>query len=122
MSRLINWFEIPAADFDRARRFYEAVFAVTLKEEDFGGGRMGVFPYECPATGGAVVRMEKMAPSPQGVVIYLDGGDDLDVPLGRVWEAGGSVVMPKMQISPEIGYIALFRDSEGNTVGLHSPH
>jgi predicted enzyme related to lactoylglutathione lyase len=122
MPRLINWFEIPATDFDRARRFYEIVFDVTLKEETFGAGRMGVFPYPEGSTGGAIVCMENMVPSSSGVVIYLDGGDNVDAPLGRVREAGGTVVMPKTQISPEIGHIALFRDSEGNVIGLHSPH
>ena len=122
MSRLINWFEIPVTDFVRARRFYETVLAVALKEETFGDGLMGVFPHECPATGGAIVRMEKYTPGPSGVVIYLDGGDDLATPLARVGEAGGSVVVPKTQITPEIGYFALFRDTEGNIVGLHSQH
>jgi hypothetical protein len=30
------------------------------------------------------------------------------------------VQMPKTQISPEIGYMAFFTDSEGNAVALHS--
>lgn len=121
MSRLINWFEIPATDFERAVRFYEAVFAVTLKRETFGGGcQMGVFPYADPATGGAVCCMENYAPGASGVIIYLDGGDDLTAPLERAEAAGGKILLPKTLITPEIGYIALFQDSEGNRIGLHS--
>ena len=28
--------------------------------------------------------------------------------------------MPKIQISPEVGYMAFFMDTEGNKIGLHS--
>jgi len=121
MSRLINWFEIPAADFERAVGFYETVFAVTLKRETFGGGcQMGIFPYADPATGGAVCCMENYTPGANGVIIYLDGGDDLTLPLSRVEPAGGKVLVPKTLITAEIGYFALFQDSEGNRIGLHS--
>lgn len=119
---LISWFEIPAVDFERATRFYEAVFAVSLQRGDIGGGRMGVFPYSAPATGGCVFQADLLEPGRSGVVIYLDGGDDLAVPLGRVEPAGGKVVLPKTLISAEIGYMAHFDDCEGNRIGLHSPH
>jgi len=120
MSRVINWFEIPAADFERARRFYEAVFAVSLKLEEMSGMNMGVFPYGGEATGGAIVQGPQMKPAAGGVVIYLNGGDDLALPLSRVAPAGGQVLMPKTLLSAEIGSIALFQDSEGNVIGLHS--
>ena len=122
MKRLINWFEIPVTDLDRACRFYEATFAITLKVEEMCGMRMAVFPYTDPATGGALMACPDGKPGDHGVVIYLDGGDDLAVPLARAVEAGATVLMPKTEISPEIGFIAMFADSEGNVVGLHSPH
>lgn len=121
MKTLINWFEIPAADFERAVRFYEAVFAVELRRDNWNSGPFAVFPYTEPATGGAVCHMETLLPGPCGTVVYLDGGDDLAVPLSRVAGAGGKVVMPKTLLPHDIGYIALFEDSEGNRVGLHSP-
>lgn len=120
MARVINWFEIPATDFERARRFYETVFAVSLQPEEMSGMKMGVFPHIDPAIGGAVVQGPQMKPAAGGVVIYLDGGDDLALPLSRVIAAGGQVVMPKTQLSAEIGSIALFQDCEGNVIGLHS--
>jgi predicted enzyme related to lactoylglutathione lyase len=43
----------------------------------------------------------------------------LDETLGRVEKAGGKIVMPKTDIGPP-GFIAIVRDSEGNSVGLHS--
>ena len=44
----------------------------------------------------------------------------MDAIVGRIEGAGGKVVMPKTQITPEIGYMAFFMDTEGNKVGLHS--
>lgn len=40
--------------------------------------------------------------------------------LGRVEKAGGKVVLPKAAITPELGYFAMFTDTEGNRVALHS--
>lgn len=121
MQRAINWFEIPSGDFERAVGFYETVFAVKLRRESMGEGQMGLFPYADPATGGAVVRYEKFKPNLDGVVIYLNGGENLAEPLARVETAGGKVVLPKTGIGPN-GFIAIFIDSEGNRVGLHSMH
>ena len=42
--------------------------------------------------------------------MYLNGGDDLQVTLGRVEEAGGKMVMPKTDIG-EHGFMAQFFDS-----------
>ena len=120
MKRLINWFEIPVTDLERAVRFYETVFVMRLRTEEMNGMRMGVFPYEESATGGALVACKEGKPGDHGVIIYLDGGNDLGTPLGRVVAAGGRILMEKTAINPEIGYIAMFADSEGNRIGLHS--
>ncbi len=121
MKRVLNWFEIPVADLERATRFYESVFAVRLRQEEMHGMRMAVFPYEHPATGGALLACSEAKPGDHGALLYLDGGKDLSAPLGRVVPAGGRVLMEKMLIAPEIGHIAMFADSEGNRIGLHSP-
>ena len=121
MNKPINWFEIPVADLARAQRFYEATFAIDMQREDMGPMRMALFPYVEPATGGALLACPDARPGDHGVVIYLDGGTDLAVPLARAVAAGGTVLMPKTELSPEIGFIAMFADSEGNRIGLHSP-
>jgi hypothetical protein len=54
-----------------------------------------------------------------GTTVYLDGGNDLSVPLGRVESAGGTVILPKTSIGNN-GFIALFIDTEGNKIGFHS--
>lgn len=118
---LINWFEIPVTDIERAIRFYEAVLDKKLTRQDMQGFKMAMFPYPEGGTGGALCQHPQYQPAPSGgVVIYLDGGDDLDKPLGRVVGAGGQVVMPKTLITPEIGYMGFFKDTEGNVIALHS--
>lgn len=122
----LNWFEIPVVDFERATRFYESIFATVFRREDgFPGSRMALFPYEQPGVGGCLLWSEhamqqRVAPSEVGTRIYLNGGTNLQTVLDRVEAAGGAIVVPKTAISPEIGYFAIFRDTEGNVVGLHS--
>ncbi|MFT4173623.1 MAG: VOC family protein [Rhodocyclaceae bacterium] len=121
MRNAVNWFEIPVSDFARARAFYQRVLDVDLPIEDMHGLRMALLPYREPGVGGCLIQMEQMKPGPDGVRPYLNGGADLRPMLARVEAAGGSIVLPRQQVSPEIGYIALFADTEGNIIGLHSP-
>lgn len=55
----VNWFEIPAIDFDRAVRFYSEIFAYELATRDLGHIRMGFFQHQ-PGVGigGAIVHGE----------------------------------------------------------------
>ena len=117
----INWFEIPALDFDRAVRFYSEIYAVEIPTRDMGHIHMGFFPHQPGAgTGGAIVHGEHYVPSQNGTRVYLNAGDDLNTVLARVTGAGGTVIMDKTMVSPEIGYIAVIDDTEGNRVYLHS--
>jgi uncharacterized protein len=121
MKNALNWFEIPVTDFDRARRFYEKVLGGTIHEEEMGGVRMGFLPCDRGSVGGAICAGEQYQPSMHGTTVYLNGGDDLSVPLSRIASAGGTIIMPKTLITEEIGYMAFFVDSEGNKVAFHSP-
>jgi hypothetical protein len=121
MADAINWFEIPAADFERAVKFYGDILNRPLRKEIFNGMSNGIFETGDPDTvGGAVVFSEQYQPSPNGAVVYLNAGRELDAVLGRVEAAGGKVVLPKTDIG-DPGYIALILDTEGNRVGLHQP-
>ena len=122
MSNAINWFEVPVADLNRAKRFYGEVLGAELREERMDGMNMAIFPYSDDKVGGALIAGEQYTPGAQGPVIYLNAGEDLAKPLARVEKAGGKVVMPKTFLSDDIGYIAMFIDSEGNRLALHSPH
>lgn len=118
----LNWFEISVNDISRAKTFYETVFGIKMEESEMMGMKMAFFPYD-PTSGkvsGSLVQGDMFKPSADGAKIYLNGNPDLNNALGRVEAAGGKVVMPKTQISPEIGYMAYFIDSEGNSVAMHS--
>ena len=121
MINALNWFEIPVADMDRAKAFYGEVLGSELKAfavDELGDRTERILPYQ-DGVGGALVQHDDYTPSQTGSVIYLNGGDDLSVFLGKVEAAGGKVLADKMSIG-EAGFIALFLDTEGNKVGLHS--
>ena len=118
----LNWFEIPVKDFDKAKAFYESIFDFEMPEMPMGPNRMGILLHDQQGggVGGAIVAGEWYEPTASGSLVYLNGGDDLNSVLNRVPKAGGTVVVPKTLIGPEIGYFAIFQDCEGNRVGLHS--
>jgi len=118
----VSWFEIPAADFERAKEFYETIFDYEMHTMEVGPVTLGYLPYDPGAggIGGAIAAGEGYAPTLAGALIYLNGGADLSVVLDRIEEAGGEVVMSKNLISEDVGYMALFVDTEGNSVALHS--
>ena len=120
MANLLNWYEIPASDFDRSVRFYETVLGVKIHAQDMNGMKMGFMPQEPDAVGGAIMAGPGQIPGASGVTIYFKGGADLSKVLAKVEPAGGKIIMPKTLISQQIGHIALFHDSEGNRIGLHS--
>jgi predicted enzyme related to lactoylglutathione lyase len=114
------WFEIPAADFDRAVGFYEKIFGTQLIREKMGPASLAVFPHEGDSVSGCVIAGDGYKPSAEGAVVYIHSKTDLNEPLARVKAAGGKVATPKTALPPGMGFYAHFVDSEGNRVGLHS--
>jgi len=118
----LNWFEIPATDIARAQKFYETVFAIEMHDM---GEMMGMkfvgFPSEMGngKVSGAIAQSQMHTPSQNGIVIYLNANPSIREVADRVEPAGGKLVMPPGEISPEIGFMAFFVDTEGNKIGLH---
>ena len=118
----LNWFDIPVNDMPRAKHFYQVIFSMHMDEQSMGDMQMALFPYE-PGSGkasGALVKSQWHQPSENGPVIYLNANPNMDSVLERIDREGGRVLMSKTQITPEIGYMAFFMDTEGNRVALHS--
>lgn len=119
----ISWFEIPATDLDRAAKFYESIFGISLIVMDLPNIKMRMFPLEdMKGVGGAVVDSGGFhkPSSTDGPLIYLNGNPDVQNILDKVEAAGGSILVPKTEISPEYGFMAVIIDTEGNRIGLHS--
>ena len=121
----VNWFEIPVSDFDRAKRFYETIFAFTMREHEGGNTRMGFFEYdmEDEGAGGAIVHdPDFYTPSANGSLIYLNAEPEIQTVLDRVVGAGGKIMQNKTIVAAtqDLGYWALILDTEGNRVALHA--
>ena len=122
MNSYLSIFEIPAADYARAVKFYENIMGFSIETINMEGTTMGLFPAEGQMVVGAIVKGEDSEPAAGGVTIYLNAGENLQPMLDKVVANGGEVLVPKTHIDDESGYFALFLDTEGNRIGLHSPN
>lgn len=114
------WFEIPAADFDRAVNFYEGLFGTTLKRETMGPSKLGVFPYtEGEGVSGCVFSAPHVKPSPDGAIVYLNCDGKLESMIDKLGPLGGRTAGPVIDLPPGMGRFVHIVDTEGNRVGLH---
>ncbi len=118
----VSIFEIPATDISRAIDFYQAILDITIEKMEFPEMQMGILPYEGQMVTGVIIKAEGYKPSANGVTIYLNGGANLQTILDKVEKNGGEIQVPKSLHADESGYYAIFIDSEGNKIGLHSPN
>lgn len=120
---IISWFELPVSDMNRAKKFYETIFDIKLELMVLGDSfKMAVFPRGQAVIGGALVWNEEWyKPSKShGPLIHLNANPDLQIVADKIEEAGGKVTISKRGIDPERGFMAVFEDTEGNRVALHS--
>jgi uncharacterized protein len=124
-------FEIPADDMERAKAFYTNTFGWDIKKFDMPStGSTGGDPYyivhaaetdenNMVKTPGAINggMMKRKAPG-QPFMNYI-AVDSIDEKLPQIKDAGGDIVLPKTEIAPNMGWIACFKDTEGNMMGLH---
>jgi len=122
MNSYVSIFEIPATDISRAINFYENILGVEIERLEFQGMEMGLFPYQDQMVTGVIVKEEGNEPSGKGVTIYLNGGDNLQSILDKVEGNSGKIMVPKTPHADDSGFFAIFHDSEGNKMGLHSPN
>ena len=124
MQNAISWFEIPTTDINRAQKFYENIFGISMMPMDLPNIKMRMFPLDDMMTqvGGALVYSGgfHIASATDGPLIYLNANPDVQHVLDKVVAAGGSIMVPKTEISPEYGFMAVISDTEGNRIALHS--
>jgi uncharacterized protein len=121
----INWFEIPVSDFDRAKHFYETIFAYKMNDRQVGNARMGFLQHdmEGEGRGGAIVYDPAFyTPSANGTLVYLNCEPNIQKVIDRVIPAGGQILQNKTQVAvtQDLGYWALIMDTEGNRIALHA--
>lgn len=120
MKNLVSVVEIPTVDFSRSIAFYQAIFNIRIEEIDMQGIQMGLFPSDEGSVAVALINGDEYKPAMDGPIVYLNAGDDLQIVLDKIAPNGGKVVVPKTEISPEMGFFAMFTDTEGNKLALHS--
>ena len=123
-NNMVGWFEVPVTNMERAIAFYEKVFEIKLERHPMGELDMAWFPWSEEGTGSPgslIYYKDSYKPSTDGVLVYFTAhSGDLSNELSRIEAAGGKVLQGKTQISEDHGFMALFIDSEGNRVALHS--
>lgn len=124
-TNVLTWFEIPVTDIDRAKEFYETILDIEMIKRLDGNDEAVFFPFNpniIQATSGRVTgvlaKTARNSPSSNGTVVYINASPDIQTVLDKVKQAGGKIIVPKMQIPA--GFIAIIIDSEGNKVGLHA--
>lgn len=119
----VGWFEIPVNDMDRAIKFYEKVFDCTLNKQVMGDFQMAWFPGGENSQGamGSLVYHQQFYETSgyAGALVYFSS-EDCEIELSKVKDAGGEVQIPKRMIAPDIGFMGVFLDSEGNRIAIHS--
>jgi uncharacterized protein len=118
----LNWFEIPVENMERAKQFYQKIFCIEMDEQTIMGMQMAFFPSEHGngKVGGALVKSELHKSNTEGVLVYLNANPDVSLVLERIEEEGGVVLMYKTMLTAGAGFIAVFLDTEGNRMALHS--
>jgi predicted enzyme related to lactoylglutathione lyase len=114
MPRVVH-FEIDAKKPDRAIKFYEKVFSWKIKKWE------GPVEYYLITTGkesepgidGGLSRRTESEPSTVNTIDV----PSVDEFIKKVEASGGTIIRPKMAV-PGVGYMAYFKDPEGNIFGM----
>jgi uncharacterized protein len=115
MPNPIVHFEIPADDVQRATKFYEQALGWKISDPwnmnywlvETKDGDTGI-------NGGLMPRRNPGQPFMNYIQV-----DSIDDAMAKVEAAGGTVALPKTEIGQGMGWIAAFKDTEGNLLGFH---
>lgn len=106
--------EIPTKDLGKGVEFYSKLFGWQCTQ---WGEQYSMFAREEGGIGGGLMLDDK----PDAQVMLYIMVDDIEAKLAEIVKAGGKLVTPKTQISPEIGYFGVFTDPSGVPMGLFTP-
>jgi uncharacterized protein len=114
VSANVVWFDIPADNIGRAKKFYSSLFGWKIKpipkmpdylHIDTGG-------HDKSPDGGMMARKHPE----QGIVNYISV-ESIDKSAAKIEKLGGSICVPKTPV-PGMGHFAICQDTEKNTFAL----
>jgi len=120
MNKIFSYVAIPATDFERAFKFYFEITGGLIRKNPNVPFPMAYFFDKDDNDTGHLFQLPNFKPSADGAIVYMELANDLNETLAKITTAGGQIMMPKTQISPQKGFWALFLDTEGNKLALHS--
>jgi len=120
MNKIFSYVAIPSDNFERAFKFYSEITGGLIRRNPNVPFPMAYFTDEDGKDVGHLFQLPNFKPSQDGTIVYLELAKDLNETLAKIESAGGKVIMPKTLIAPGKGYWALFLDTEGNKLALHS--
>jgi len=109
--------EIPVADIERAKKFYETVLEAPMTINTTAGPYPKAvlsFPDGAGVSGHIVAG--KPARRGEGTITHIAIGDTLDLAMERVKKGGGEVASEVITIP--VGSFFYAHDTEGNTLGI----
>jgi uncharacterized protein len=112
----VVWFEIPADDVERARKFYSGLFG--WKIEKFSGAAVDDYWHidtggpDASPDGGLMKRMHPRQPITNYVLVR-----SVDEAAQKVERLGGKIIKPKTEV-PDMGRFVICRDTEDNEFAL----
>jgi predicted enzyme related to lactoylglutathione lyase len=112
--RNIVHIEIPAADLEKAGKFYQDLFGWKIQSIP----EMNYALWEPEQAPGGGFNPLNASVKPGDVLIYVDS-DDIEADLEQVKALGGTVLSAKTEITGT-GWFALFKDPTGNTIALYT--
>lgn len=119
MPARICWFEVPADDLKRAKKFYSSMFGWKFAQLP-----AAIADYWHIDTGGKDASpdgglMPRMHPE-QSITVYVSV-PSVDKAATKVQKHGGTVCKSKTAV-PHMGYFAICEDTEHNTFALWEPN
>ena len=125
----IVYFEIPADDVDRAKRFYNSLLGWKIEPTQVSIPEMASLQYQDIKTGdanevtpmggtlsmGGMYKRQMNEPIVNYVMV-----DDIDEKIAIVEKLGGKIVVPKRELE-SVGQFVIIQDTEGNVIALFKP-
>ncbi|HZS10851.1 MAG TPA: VOC family protein [Nitrospirales bacterium] len=114
------WFEIPADDPERAKKFYSGMFGWKIKP--FPGAAVSDYwhidtgGHDKTPDGGLMTRKHPNQPITNYIAV-----PSVDKAVAKLEQLGGKVMKPKSAV-PGMGYFAICLDTEDNEFALWEPN